>query len=46
MVMETNNGKTDDVGCDQWNTAYLCEKLVKGMIFFKFPWFLPFEGFT
>ena len=34
MVMGTNNGKTDDVGCDQRNTAYLCEKLVKGMIFF------------
>ena len=34
MVMETNDGKTNDVGCDQRNTAYLCEKLVKGMIFF------------
>ena len=45
MVMETNDGKTNDVGCDQRNTAYLCEKLVKGMIFFLIPWFLPFEGF-
>ena len=36
MVMETNDGKTNDVGCDQRNTAYLCEKLVKGMIFFNF----------
>ena len=36
MVMETDNGKTNDVGCEQRNTAYLCEKLVKGMIFLKF----------
>ena len=34
MVMKTNNGKTNDVGCDQRNTAYVCEKPVKGMIFF------------
>ena len=31
--MKTVNGKTNDVGCKERNTAYLCEKLVKGMIF-------------
>ena len=34
--MKTVNGKTNGVGCKERNTAYLCEKLVKGMIFLKF----------